>query len=317
MNWLTNNPIANMYGPQFLFLYGLVIAVTLVGCWWRLRSKDPTAQLPPLPLRSDPDPYEIAYMRGGENEVVRLTIFNLIQRGYLKVSETKRWWGSTEQRLGRVSGHPDQRHLSPLEQSVFRLFSTPRTAADIFQSDVQSTALEGLCTDFDSKLQGEQALCPSEVRDASVRIRWFGVMLILGIGGYKLMAALAKGRYNVGFLIIMGFCSLFLLLRLCRPPRLSRLGQDYLKRLQGVFDRFKPTASGANDTTLLLLVSLFGVGVLSETLYASLPRMFARSARSSGGCGDGWSGGCGCGGGGSGCGGGGCGGGGCGGCGGG
>lgn len=311
MNWVMNNPVANMYGPQFLLLYALVIAVTLAGCWWKFRATDPTADLPPLPLPSNPDPYEIAYLRGGENEVVRLAIFNLIQRGYLTVSETKRWWGSTSQRLAQVKGHPDKRYLSPVEQSVFRLFSTPRTASDIFQSDLQSMTFKGLWADFDRNLQGEQVLCPAEVRNASLRIRCFGALVILGLGGYKLLAALAKGRHNVEFLIVMGFCSLFLLLRLCRPPRLSHLGRDYLKRLQGVFNRLKPTASRANDTTLLLLVSLFGLSVLSETPYASLSQMFARSASTSGGCGGG------CGGGGSGCGGGGCGGGGCGGCGGG
>jgi uncharacterized protein (TIGR04222 family) len=311
MNWLMDNPIANMYGPQFLFLYGCAIVVTLVGCWWKLHSADPTAELPPLPLRADPDPYEIAYMRGGENEVIRLTIFNLIQRGYLKVSETKKWWGRTEQRLERGSGHPDQRHLSHLEQKVFRLFSTPRTAADIFQSDSQSADLKGLWADFDSKLQGEQALCPAEVGEAAGRVRMVGILIILGLGGYKLMVALAKGRHNVGFLIAMGFCSILLLLWVCRPPRLSRLGRDYLKRLQEVFERLKPTASHASDITLLLLVSLFGLGVLTGTAYASLGQMFSRSASGSGGCGGG------CGGGGAGCGGGGCGGGGCGGCGGG
>jgi uncharacterized protein (TIGR04222 family) len=311
MNWLMDNPIANMYGPQFLFLYGCVIVGTLVVCWWKIYAADPTANLPPLPLRANPDPYEIAYLRGGENEVIRLTIFNLIQRGYLKVSETKKWWRSTEQRLELVSGHPDQRHLSPLEQKVFRLFFKPRTAADIFQSNLQSADLKGLCADFDSKLQGEQALCPIEVSEATGRVRLVGVLIILGLGGYKLMMALAKGRHNVGFLVAMGLCSLFFLLRVCRPPRLSRLGRDYLKRLQEVFERFKPTASNASDITLLLLVSLFGIGVLSETSYASLGQMFSRSASGSGGCGGG------CGGGGSGCGGGGCGGGGCGGCGGG
>ena len=36
---LTDNPIANMYGPDFLLLYGVVSAMTLVVCWLRLRSR--------------------------------------------------------------------------------------------------------------------------------------------------------------------------------------------------------------------------------------------------------------------------------------
>jgi uncharacterized protein (TIGR04222 family) len=311
MNWLVNNPIANMPGPQFLFFYGLVIAATIVGCWWKLRMSDPTADMPSLPLSANPDPYEIAYMRGGDNEVIRLTIFNLIQRGYLRVSETRRWWGGTEQRLERVSGHPEQRFLSPLEQDVFALFYKQKTAEEIFRSDSDSSAMEGLSAEIQDKLQQERALCPTEVTEASVRVRWFGLLIIVGLGGYKLMMALAKGRHNVGFLIMFCLFSLFVLQWACRPPRLSSLGRDYLNRLRGAFERLKPTASSANDTALLLLASLFGLEVLSATSYASLGQMFSRSTSSSGGCGGG------CGGGGSGCGGGGCGGGGCGGCGGG
>ncbi len=33
MDWLADNPIANMYGPHFLILYGIVVVVTLATCW--------------------------------------------------------------------------------------------------------------------------------------------------------------------------------------------------------------------------------------------------------------------------------------------
>lgn len=310
MSWWMHNPIADMYGPDFLFLYSCVIVATLVGCRWRLRSIDPTADLTPLPLGANPDPYEIAYLRAGENEVARVAIFDLIQRGYVQVTENKKWWGGTEQRLARAPDHPDPRHLSTMGQKLFGFFSSSCTAADIFQSHSQSPDLKGLCGDYERKLQEQQMLCPPEVGTAAWRVGSVGALIILFLGAYKLMVALAKGRHNVGFLILMGFVSLFFLVFVCRPPRLSRLGKDYLKRIQGVFDRLKPTAAtaGVTDTTLLLLVSLFGVSVLADTSYAYFNKMFRQSGGSysdlGGGCGGG-------------CGGGGCGGGGCGGCGGG
>ncbi len=39
MDWLSNNPVANMYGPHFLLLYGVVIVITLGACWWMLRNQ--------------------------------------------------------------------------------------------------------------------------------------------------------------------------------------------------------------------------------------------------------------------------------------
>jgi uncharacterized protein (TIGR04222 family) len=147
------------------------------------------------------------------------------------------------------------------------------------------------------------------VKAAAWLIGLAGTVLIVGLGGYKLMAALAKGRTNVGFLIFMGITALVVLWRACKPPRLSRRGQDYLQRLQGAFQSLKAQATDIAATsepnpTAMLLVALFGLDVLAGTSYAYFRDMFAQAASSGG-----WSGGCG----GGGCGGGGCGGG-CGGC---
>ena len=98
MDLLTNNPIADMYGPHFLLLYGGVILVTLGICWTMLRT--------------------------------------------------------------------------------FTDSDSPRDA-----------------------LSGTHAGLGSE--DTGLGIRLAGSLIILGLGGYKLVMALSKGRYNVLFLIAM------------------------------------------------------------------------------------------------------------------
>ncbi len=316
MNWLIHNPIADMYGPHFLMLYGSVIVATLIGVRWGIRSADPSTSLPPLPLRSNPDPYELAYLRGGENEVTRLAIFSLVQRGYLELRENKKWWGGAERRLAQATGPTDGHDLSPIEKSVHRFFSLSQTAAEVFKADPLSLGLNGLCTEYETKLEHEDMLYPPQAQETARLIQIIGASIILGLGGYKLFAALINGHSNVIFLIFMGMAGFVLFLLVSRTPRLSYLGRDYLKRLQQAFERMKvkaaTPASGVPDATLLLLVSLFGVSMLSGTSYASFGQMFGQSAAGSGGCGGSSSGGCG-GGGSSGCGGGG----GCGGCGGG
>lgn len=311
MTWLMDNPIANMYGPRFLFFYGCVIAATLAWCWWRLRASDPTTDMRPIPLRSNPDPYEIAYLRGGENEMTRLAIFDLVQRGYLEIRESKKWWKTTEQQLRQAPNHPDPRHLSPMQRKVFEFFAKAPATAEIFESGAISSKLKGFCAEYDRKFEEEQMLCPTEVIEAARRIFVAGALIVCSLGLYKLIVALSKGRHNVMLLIVMGVFALIGLALVCRPPRQSHLGRDYLKRMQGVFERLKPKkgdlpSPALQDTTLLLLMSIFGVGVLTQTPYASFSQMFGKSA-STGGCGGGCGGGSGCGGGG------GCGGG-CGGC---
>lgn len=75
---LTHNALADMYGPSFLLLYAIVIVLTLAYCGWSVSRLDATTEerLPLVPAR--PDPLEIAYLRGGENEVTRVAVFDLI-----------------------------------------------------------------------------------------------------------------------------------------------------------------------------------------------------------------------------------------------
>ena len=48
MEWLRSNPIADMYGPQFLVLYAVVIGLTLAVCWWMLQTRSkPSAEPAP------------------------------------------------------------------------------------------------------------------------------------------------------------------------------------------------------------------------------------------------------------------------------
>ncbi|MBM2846884.1 MAG: Ser/Gly rich, Cys interspersed [Bacteroidetes bacterium] len=91
MDWLLKL-ITDMPGPQFLLIYGSVIALTLAGCWWWYRQGDSTASLPAPQIPSTPDPYEIAYLRSGENEVLRVVLFRLLQQGALQVIPKKSGW---------------------------------------------------------------------------------------------------------------------------------------------------------------------------------------------------------------------------------
>ena len=60
-----------------------------------------------MPIPTKPDPYEIAFLRGGENEVTRLLAFDLINRGYLRVAEKGKPTGKgTDTVIEADPGHP-------------------------------------------------------------------------------------------------------------------------------------------------------------------------------------------------------------------
>src|SRR4028119_616720 len=100
MEWFRHNLVADIPVTEFLRLYGTVIGLTLyiivtvltlVVCWWRVRKIQSTPALPPLAVPSEPDPYEVAYLRGVESGllhwplyyVAQVMVLSLIERGYL------------------------------------------------------------------------------------------------------------------------------------------------------------------------------------------------------------------------------------------
>jgi uncharacterized protein (TIGR04222 family) len=309
MERLLATGIRDMYGPHFLLLYLAVIVVTLVIAW-RLRA-DGSGSLPPLPVPSKPDPLEVAYLRGGVNEATRFLAFDLLQRGYLQFA--------SDDRLVAADQPPDAAGLSPLEKAALGWFAKPRTAHELFVSEL-SLDVRGHCRQYRERFETERLLRPAGAMATAALVWLCGALVIAGLGGYKLAAALEKGRHNIGFLIVMGIAALILLVPVCIPARLTRRGKDYLAELHRVFgvlkSRAQHIAAAPDDYTWPLLVGLFGTAALAGTDYAPFARLFRASQAEGGwigGCG-GWAGTGGCGGGGGGCGGGGCGGGGCGGC---
>src|SRR4030095_12914403 len=84
MDFLTNNPLINLRGPAFLGVYAIVAIVVMVIAHYRIRKMDRTVQSPVPLVPHEIDPFEIAFMRGGYPEFVRLTILDLVARGYLE-----------------------------------------------------------------------------------------------------------------------------------------------------------------------------------------------------------------------------------------
>lgn len=328
MNWLMHNAIADMYGPYFLLVYGGVIVAIVVVCYQSVRSLDRTADLDAPRVTGKLDPYEIAYLRGGENEVTRVAIASLIQRGLLRITEKTRWLATTKEiSRGR---RPVSDELSTIEALVLKWPGYPATAHKVAQPSGIPSLLKGTCIRYESRLTKKNLLAPPETKPLGARLCLGGSAFILGLGGYKFAVALEKGHHNVALLIVFGIVGTLLLAVACLGhSRASQLGKAYLDELKLAYKGLKSYVHpiGALNSSLtmaadpgsrarlqepsayadcLLMVAIFGMASLVDTPLSDLATMFKQGGSSTGGCGGG-----GCGGGG--CGGGGCGGG-CGGC---
>lgn len=331
------NPL-DLTGPEFLRFY-IPYGLGVVALAWLVRAllgrasgALPSARWSPGIYPREGDAYAIAFLRGGRQEAVRTVLGRLVSAGVLEVS------GPLVRALPEASERASQLQL--IEATAWSALERKMTlpAADAEQ------LLQGTLEPHLREIEGELAregLLPGPERTTAFRALMVATWLaVVGLGLAKLAVALSRGRWNVGFLILLLIGFWILIVRLLRPPRQSNAGQQYLDWLQESHRGLvRMLESGRRDSAgeMALAAGIYGLAAVPglTALGTSFQPVPARPLRKEG---DGSSSGGGCGSGGSGCGsgsssdgggssdggssggsscGGGCGGGGCGGCGGG
>ena len=288
MNWFTDNPIANLRGPEFLLVYIGLIACVAIVMWHWLRSQDASHSLPPNPLPEEIDPMEIAYLRGRQPELARVLVLRLVQRGFLEVVQRK----SPE--VGRVASPPDERVLSVIEKDAYNQFIYPRDASTLLARVSNGPEFRKLCDAYDAKFQENQMIIPEAIRSARIPAAMVAILSVLIVGGYKLVVALHKGRTNIEFLVVLAVVSVIILVVISRaalPPN-SHRGRDYLERLKLAFhrlqERFARPASrymGSQEEIneqIWLMAGIFGMTALNGTTFDSYGSIYKRSKALSG-----------------------------------
>src|SRR5579862_3901944 len=277
-------------GPEFLIFYATVCIATIVAHFLIQRIAE-SGRPRPLPLN---DPYEIAWLRGGTIEAVRMAVLSLVDRGILEFSEVpKGLLGLKRQVLGRRGGATPS---LPLERAICDVAATPIEAVEI----IRDKGIQAIGKDYRAQL-AEIGLIPDEGARAGRILRtMLAVAIVLGVGGIKLLLALVRNKPNVGFLIIMGVVSAGILVLIALRRR-SALGDAMLSDLRNLLDALKRNVGYRQGTRvtsdILLLAAVFGLQALPGGPFATVHTFF-RSASGSSSCGGGSSCGSGCGGGG-------------------
>ena len=329
MGGFFDNFIANMYGPHFLVFYLIwIIAISVLT--WIAVKKLSQVYFQPVLLSGNVNPYEVATLRGIDS-LLSVIVFRLLHLGFLMpVSDQPQ---ELVKNFNKSEQH--KQALSELERKLLKHFRTP-SAMITAREHVQPAFFHNL------RLLQNDSLMVSAGNMYLIRFfAWFGFVAILGMGFYKLVAALTTGHGNVIFLCIMMLVSGIIYYKMVLSRKGGFLHQqralltnkgisliNHLMRTLGVLRKDKQALEKVvqhkDENTLLLMFALFGLAAIDiaqvreysplfpkEMLFPyAIGTLSAANARagSTGGCG----GGVGCSGGGSGCGSG-CGGG-CGGC---
>lgn len=303
------NPF-NYDGPTFLWLYLTVVALSvLAAILWRrsLRAGNDDA----VQRKTEVDPYEAAYLAGGERLAIRAALATLVHEGALKVpiDQSKVLGvlpGNKQFRL--VAASPLSREPAALERAIYdAAIGDGRSVREVQQAAEAST---GRLAD---ELERQGLLLDA---GQSAKARWWPVLMVAGValfGAIKIAVGLSRDR-PVAFLVMAVIATLVTAAFFLRDASRTRAADRLLADLRRRHSRLNVRAAGVAPSLPVadvpLAIALFGMPVLAGGPLDDL-RAALRAPPNQGG--DGWTSGCGTGCGGGGCGGGGCGGG-CGGC---
>lgn len=303
MEFIFDNPFARMYGPYFLMFYGTTIIATAAAIFFFKRSLDKSDRLARPIIPNVVDPFEIAYLRGGENEAARSVVFALVQKELVEIVGSDKNFA-----IGRTA-NPAPGGLSVAERTALAwIESCTREPRELFAAGGLTEHLASITETYRRRLEGQSFIFGAATISTLFRFRFFALTLIIGLGVYKLLAAILNS--NRSFFLIPVFCIAGVLIVYWTSvlPRLTKLGTEYLERLQIAFSGMKRVASGlpsepgpdgrtsfAGVDPTILAVGVFGGGFLAGSMYDQYNQAFNRANASAagGGCGSSCGAGCG------------------------
>jgi uncharacterized protein (TIGR04222 family) len=278
--FLLNNPLADLSGFTFWLLFlGLVVALVIIGRLG-LRSLDETASLPQIPTPVHPEPYELAYLRGGQAGLIDTVMFNLIDQGYLHFNNQ-----SAEATVRQATHPPAWQRLLPLERLVFDHLARPIRPADLLQQPDLAAQLRPYFARYDQILLKKEMLTSSSMRWQAWTNLVNLILVIILFAGYKGYVALQKTNVSLFMITVFSLIGIAAVVYWGRLPRLSERGRIYLAQLQRAFSELKTrpdlTPSPQAQGRLTLALGLFGWPALAGTRYDPLQAALAKPATSS------------------------------------
>jgi uncharacterized protein (TIGR04222 family) len=238
------NPF-DLPGPEFLIFYAVLGALTIALLWFARR----TSEAGDAPRIDYSDPYLLAYLRGGEKEVIRVVAVSLIDRGLLQTNDDQ-----------LVAGNENAVNIvrRPVEKALLDHFRFRTTASSAFASPAIRTS----CQEYGDMLQ-RLKLIPDE---SILRVRLWrlcvAVILLTGVAALKILIALQRGRTNIFFLILLAVFFILIAIRMHNPLRTLRGDALLAALLMAVFGldslpaasfpyakRFQPRNTSSSSTT--------------------------------------------------------------------
>lgn len=246
------------------FLLGLLVisGLTLALGWLMSLVVDDTSQRELPSMQEDPEPYAIAYLRGGVTEVIQVIAFDLVQRDYARlVSEESVF--STDQWIVQAAEPPQTSFLSPLEKMVFDQLQQRVRLKDLLHLKQLQDAVEVRCEPFKAAYIKQGMLHGPQVAQRFALLRGLGLGAVVCVGGYRLLVT--QEPILLGGILLSAL--LMVLVSGARHYRVTDLGQRYLHQLEHTYDDLRARQERHEqliDSHGLLLSAIYGPRAITQ-----------------------------------------------------
>jgi uncharacterized protein (TIGR04222 family) len=256
------NPF-DLPGPDFLVFYAF-LGVFTIGLLWLARRASEPADAPRIDYS---DPYLLAYLRGGEKEVIRVVMVSLIDRGLLQ---------SNDDQLVVVNQNAVNIARLPIEKALLQHFRFRANASSGFTSP----AILSTCQQYKDTLQRLGLLPDESIQRARLWRFVIAVLVLTGVAALKILIALQRGRTNIFFLILLAVFFVFVAIRVHNSLR-TRHGDALLADLRNLFSSLKARARmlrpGGETADAALLIAVFGLDALHTAAFPYAKRFQPKS----------------------------------------
>lgn len=259
--------------PQFALAYAALFAAVYGLALLYFRLADRSGERPPQAPGSL-DPYEIAYLRGGPNAVVKLASFALRRQGLVREGERG---------LAYSPSAKPRPALGAIEERVLAAIANTMESARLFTDAELRASLLTLCAPYEARLGALGLLEPPSARRAR-RDAWRAggaALTLAALYGLLRLQSLGAGVIltlaSLNFVAIGG---LWWLIDVEAGPRANARGRAWLKLAKREAQR-QLGAAVPTPEAALLAVALNGLGILKGTSDAFIAKAFAKGTSES------------------------------------
>jgi uncharacterized protein (TIGR04222 family) len=271
MNDFFENPLARMDGPFFLAFYALLTFLVIYFLRYksgRLINMEEAAGDLQIPLQ--PDPFEIAYLKGGEKQVLLLAIYSLINRGYLNVLTNDK---KTDVRIGQKEKAPSLNALNDQEKLVFSSTTKKEMPITNFLNETFSEKFTACCEPHQKKLQTDDLLVSEEAEKKFKTLKIYCLWFMLLLSLYKYMAAVQHGHKNIFFLFLFTIIACILINNVQKVKFARRI--NYLDELKTAFQFTTDSNFDLQPFYIKQLqIAIFGADVLKNSKQSYLSNYY-------------------------------------------